>query len=370
MEPEPQRYSNVTRALAETPWAILPDTFAAILEAVSAHAHGRSFTPEELEARIGSGPARRVGYQSGSVAVLPLYGTIFPRANLISEYSGGTSLQQWAASFDEAVNDPRVDAILIDVHSPGGSTFLVSETAARIRAARSEKPIVAIANALCASAAYHLASQASELVASPSALVGSLGVFMAHTDWSRWEDAAGIKTTLIAAGRYKVEGNEHEPLEPEARAALQRLVDDIYALFVRDVASARGKTAAQIEAGYGEGRVLTASQALEESMVDRVDTFEATLARLKNPAPAGGRGGRSELPAAETDPEPGPEPEPVPAEPEPDDDDEPTEALEGLRELASDIRRDSDAHAAATTLRALHEDMRIATANTTGGTQE
>ena len=362
MEPESQRYSNVTRALSETPWAILPDTFAAILEAVSLRSRGKGLSDEEIQARIGSGPARRVGYTSGSVAVLPLYGTIFPRANMISEFSGGTSLQQWSAAFDEAVNDPRIDSILIDVHSPGGSTFLVSETAKRIRAARAQKKIVAIANALCCSAAYHLASQANELVAAPSALIGSIGVFMAHEDWSKFDDAVGIKTTLIHAGRYKVEGNEHEPLGEEAKAALQSLVDDIYGLFVADVAAGRGTTPEKVENGYGEGRVLTAARAVAEGMADTVDTFESTLDRLRSGEPAPRRAPRADI-SAET------EPEPEPAKPKDDDqvdDDEiHAEALEGLRALRSDIRGEADGRIAARGLRELADDMRSTTS--TGG---
>lgn len=379
-----QRYSNVTRALSETPWAILPDTFAAILEAVSLRAQGKTLTDSEIQARIGSGPARRVGYTHGAVAVLPLYGTIFPRANLVSEMSGGTSLQQWAASFDDAVRDPRVDAILIDVHSPGGSTALVADTAAKIRAARGEKPVVAIANALCASAAYHLASQAQEIVASPSALVGSIGVFLAHEDWSRFDDIQGIKTTLIHAGRYKVEGNPHEPLGDEAREALQALVDDTYRLFVTDVAAGRRTTAAKVENGYGQGRVLTARHALEEGMVDRIETFDQTLERLKSTSPTpqaaatraranGWITGRELRADTEPDPEPEdqPEPEDVPVdEPtdEPEDELDTEEAFAALRDVASDIRGDTDATAALKTLRSLHQDMRTATI--TGGTEE
>lgn len=390
---ETQRYSNVTRALSETPWAILPDTFAAILEAVSLRAQGKTLSDEELEARIGAGPTRRVGYTHGNVQVLPLYGTIFPRANLVSEMSGGTSLQQWAAAFDEAVKDARVDAILIDVHSPGGSTALVADVAAKIRAARNEKHVVAIANALCASAAYHLASQAQEIIASPSSLVGSIGVFLAHEDWSRHDDIEGIKTTLIHAGRYKVEGNPYEPLGDEARDALQALVDDTYELFVADVAAGRRTTAAKVRDGYGQGRVLTARQALAEGMVDRIETFEQTLERLKS-SPAASVAptrARAELAAdlahdrhmtleqaravlaalapQADDPTDEPEPEPgnTPAD-QPDDELDTEEAFASLRAVASDIREDIDAAAALKTLRSLHQDMRTAT--TPGGTEE
>lgn len=356
-----ERYSNVVRAFNETPWAILPDTYAAILEAVSLRVQGKTLSDEEIQARIGAGPTSRVGRTVGSVAVLPLYGTIFPRANLLQAFSGGTSLQQWAQAFDEAANNPRIESILIDVHSPGGSTFLVSETAQKIRAARREKPIVAIANALCCSAAYHLASQAGEIVAAPSSLIGSIGVFMAHEDWSKFEDIVGIKTTLISAGRYKTEGNQFEPLDSEARQALQTLVDEIYALFVSDVAAGRGTTNAKVKNGYGQGRVLSARQAVEEGVADRIDTFDATLDRMRAGKVTTGRA-KAELPspAAEDDPTPEPEPDVDPVDDQ-DDDDEPDQEEAAIAEALAGFSSDRQHERVERTLRAMTSRMEVST---------
>ena len=83
--------------------------------------------------------------------------------------------------------------------------------------ARGTKPITAIANTLAASAAYWLATAADELVVTPSAEIGSIGVFAAHRDFSVALHNAGLKTTLISAGKYKVEANPFEPLSAEAR---------------------------------------------------------------------------------------------------------------------------------------------------------
>jgi len=274
------KYPHVIRAISETAWEILPSTLEAILELVAFRARGGELTPEEIQARIGSGPTQRPTIVNGSVGVVPLYGVLFPRANLFTEMSGGTSLQQWAADFERMVEDPNVGAILIDCHSPGGSTFLITETAARIRAARGRKPIAAIANTLCASGAYHLASQADEVVASPSALIGSIGVYMVHEDWSKFNETVGVDPTYIYAGKFKVEGNEDEPLSDETRGHFQELVDDVYSLFVADVAKGRGVRVSEVRNGFGQGRLMPAALAVELGLADRVDTFEGTLARL------------------------------------------------------------------------------------------
>jgi ClpP class serine protease len=123
----------------------------------------------------------------------------------MSEMSGGTSVQRFKQSLEAALADDKVTSIMLDIDSPGGSTDLIPEMAAQIRQARKQKPIVAMANTAAASAAYWLGSQASEFVVSPSGKVGSIGVFAAHTDVSEAEAKAGVKTTLISAGKFKTE---------------------------------------------------------------------------------------------------------------------------------------------------------------------
>src|SRR5207237_10294998 len=107
------------------------------------------------------------------------------------------------------------------------------------RAARGAKPITAAVNTMAASAAYWLASQADEVVITPSGLAGSIGVYLVHEDWSAANAQMGIDVTYISAGRFKTEANPDEPLSEDAKAALQAEVDDLYSLFVTDVATGR-----------------------------------------------------------------------------------------------------------------------------------
>jgi signal peptide peptidase SppA len=279
-ERRPSRYPNVAKAVFETPWAIIPSRLAAIVEVVTMRIEGHRFSEDEIAERIGSGPASRASQRQGAVAVIPIYGVIMPRADFFSQISGGTSLVKLASQLQQSVDDPQVGSILLDIDSPGGSVALVAETAALIRAANAKKPVTAVANTMAASAAYHLASQAGEIVASPSALLGSIGVFNAHEDFSGMEEKLGIKTTIVRAGKYKAEGNEHEPLTAEAQAAMQSLVDAFYDGFVADVAKGRGVSVADVRNGFGEGRVVTAKDAVRLGMADRVATFDATLAQM------------------------------------------------------------------------------------------
>jgi signal peptide peptidase SppA len=277
-------YLNLLRKAAQTPWAILPADFAIIVDVLSRRAAGERLDDSELHARIQAArPAHRqsrVAADPGAVAVLPLHGPIFPRANLMTELSGATSLATFRTWLREALENEQVGSIVLDVHSPGGVIDLVPETAAEIREARATKPIIAVANTQAASAAYWIASQADELVVTPSGDVGSIGVFAAHDDISRALDMRGVTTTLVSAGKYKVEGNPFEPLGDEARAALQETVDEFYDMFVRDVATGRRSTSVAVRDGFGQGRMVTATRAVALGMADRVDTLERTIRDL------------------------------------------------------------------------------------------
>jgi signal peptide peptidase SppA len=154
------------------------------------------------------------------------------------------------------------------------------ELGAQIFAARGKKPIAAIANSLAASGAYWICSAARELSVTPSGQVGSIGIMAVHEDWSRAYEAAGITPTIISAGKYKTEGNEFEPLDDTARAALQDSVSSYHRMFLRSVARNRGVSFADVHDGFGEGRVVSAGDALKLGMVDRVETIDELLARL------------------------------------------------------------------------------------------
>lgn len=274
------KYRQILKAITEKPWAIIPSRLALIADLIAYRMEGHKLTSAEVAERVGVGPAHKQATTAGTIAVLPLYGVITPHSSLMSEISGGTSIDAFRQTFRDLVADPNIGAIVLDVDSPGGMTDLIPEMAAEIRGARGSKPIVAVANTLAASAAYWLASQADELIVTPSGEVGSIGVYAIHDDMSRAMDAEGVTRTYIKAGKFKTEGNPFEPLSDEARAAMQATVDEFYGMLVADVAKGRGVKAADVRDGFGEGRVVTAKNAVSLGMADRVATFDETIAKL------------------------------------------------------------------------------------------
>lgn len=266
-------------AFTQCPWAITLDKFSILEEIVSRRVAGEKLDPEAVQERI-HGAKRPADRRVGSVAVMQLFGTIFPRANLMTQIYGATSAELFGKQFEELVKDPEVNAIVLDVDSPGGQVNGVEELSQKIYQARGRKPVVAVANHLAASAAYWIASAADEVVITPSGEVGSIGVFAAHWDESAALEKEGLKLTLISEGKYKTEGNPYQPLTEEARGALQTRVSEIYDAFTGAVAINRGVSLSTVKNGFGEGRMVNARQAVRLQMADRVGTLDETISRL------------------------------------------------------------------------------------------
>ncbi len=284
------KYAHVLSYVAATLWAMTPEKLHEILAVLAFRASGQAFTPEELQARIGDGNAEKATVSTrGAVAVIPIRGVIAHRMGGMDDMSGGTSVERVQAMIRQAVADERVGTILYDIDSPGGTIPGVQELAAEMFALRGQKRQVALANSMCASAAYWLGSQADEVVVIPSGTVGSIGVYTAHQDLSKALELQGIDVTLISAGKHKVEGNPFEPLSEEALAFIQARVDEAYSQFVKDVARGRGVSPADVRKGYGEGRALSAKDAKAAGLVDRIATMDDTLARLAGRSSGGMR---------------------------------------------------------------------------------
>ncbi len=235
---------------------------------------------------------RRPGQLAGTVAVIPIIGTMTQRGDVIDS----AETRSTSAISDEvtaAAADPKIDAILLETDSPGGEVYGVPEAWAAIRDARKAKPVVAIANSVAASAAYYLASAADEVWVTPSGEVGSIGVYALHVDASKALADIGERWDFIVAtdSPYKVEGNPAGPLTDEARTWLQKAVDRYMEMFVRDVAKGRGVTTKAVIAKFGGGRMLGAEAAVEQRMADGVGTFDMAVRRALDLVRERGRGG-------------------------------------------------------------------------------
>jgi signal peptide peptidase SppA len=275
-----------------TPWALMPERLQAMTAVLTRWSSDEPPKEETLfqvnTDRVMRDTRKQFAASSAGagIAVLPLYGVITQRGNMVEDISGpgSTSTQKFTSALRQVLADDTVAQILIDIDSPGGSVYGVSELAAEIMKARTQKPVVAVANSLAASAAYWIGCAAGEFYVTPGGEVGSIGVWQAHFDYSKALEGDGVKPTLISAGKFKVEGNPYVPLDLEALSFMQSRVDDYYNAFAKAVAKGRGLTVNDVREGMGEGRVLGADAALAAKMVDGVATFDEVLAKMQKTA--------------------------------------------------------------------------------------
>jgi signal peptide peptidase SppA len=233
----------------------------------------------EIEARKRASKFRDV---RNDIGVIQILGTITNRASAFQCWSGGTSTMAIGSMLDQAVADPTIGAIILDVDSPGGSVAGVTELSSKIFNARGKKPIIAISNSLMASAAFWIASAADEIVVTPSADIGSVGVIGVHTDTSEADEKAGIKTTFVTAGKFKGEGAM--PLTDEGLSAMQERVNEFHDMFVTDLARNRGVSENKVRNDFGQGRVMGASAAIANKLADRIGTFEQVVEDIQKPS--------------------------------------------------------------------------------------
>ncbi len=250
---------------ASVPWALMPEYIAAIAN------------PNAVKSKIGARSAMSTQVAPGMIAVIPINGVITQHP----DWMGDTSADEITSDLMMAVSDSTVAAIVLCIDSPGGSVYGIQELASLIAQAKTVKPIVAIANSLAASAAYWLGCAAGEFYCTPSGEVGSIGVWQMHMDVSEALKNAGIKTTMITAGKFKVEGNPYEPLNADALAFMQQRVNDYYSAFTQAVAQARGVKPQAVVDGMGQGRVLGADEAKQQNMIDGVMTLDQVFTMMQ-----------------------------------------------------------------------------------------
>jgi signal peptide peptidase SppA len=290
--------------LLATPWALRREVLAGHMQVLarwldrSGPAVSLSDAPDAdsgnaFEARRRESNARVGSIGGGGIAVIPVVGTITQRAGMMTEWCGGTSTQQISAALAEALRDDAVGQILMEFDTPGGSVFGVGELGDEIHEAAKTKPVIGVANSLSASAGYWLMSQCSQAYVTPGGEVGSIGVWMAHEDWSKAMAESGVVTTMVSAGKFKVEGNPYEPLGEDARAFMQSRVDDYYGAFVWAVARGREVGVQQVRDGMGQGRVLGAAEALAQGMVDGVAPVTEVVRGMQRQMKASSRPARS-----------------------------------------------------------------------------
>lgn len=276
---------NLIDLIQDKLWAIVPEKLEAVHQVLYNRMHNVKMDLSKYETRAREAQ-KETDYtrMEGDIAVINMEGVLAKRMNLFMAMSGGSSTELLMRDYRAAMEDPDVRGILLDVDSPGGTVDGTEALAELIYESRGEKPVVAFANGLMASAAYWIGSAADMVITEETGEVGSIGVYQMHYDYSKADEKAGLKRTLIKAGKYKAAGNDAEPLSREMMDYLEEGVDYIYSLFVESVARYRGASVETVLKHMADGRIFIGSQAMEAGLVDRLSNFEAAMDAVRDMA--------------------------------------------------------------------------------------
>lgn len=204
------------------------------------------------------------------VAIVPISGVLVHRGAWVGRSSGQTSYEGIRAQLEAAAENPAVRAIALEIDSFGGEVAGCFGLADHIRAIGARMPVRAFVAEHAFSAAYALASQATDIVLPRTGGVGSIGVLCMHVDASGALDKAGLAVTLIHAGAHKVDGNPYAPLPDAVRADFEAEMEGLRGLFADTVAAGRGDRLSRGAALATEARCLSGAEAVAAGLADVV----------------------------------------------------------------------------------------------------
>ncbi len=284
-------YSLLAAELFNTPVLGHPDKVAIVAkfmterQGLSAEIQHKPLEPQAISIVTETGSVEGWGepYQVvRGAAIIPVKGSLINNSGNMNASSGNMGYDSVRARLRLAMADPMVKGIWMPFDSYGGQVAGCFPTANEIRGSSLRaggKPIWACVNEHAYSAGYALASQADVVVGSRTAGAGSIGCVIAHADYSKALDEAGIKVTLVQAGAHKTDGNPYSPLPKPVADKLKAECETVRQIFAQTVAAA-GRISVQAALAT-EAQCYTGEAALAAGLIDAVadpqDAFAAFL---------------------------------------------------------------------------------------------
>jgi ClpP class serine protease len=276
------------QALTAEPWAIEPSWLP--LLAAMAMREQPTIKPDPTWAAhnidIYAGPnakkmegARYATVTAEGVAMIPVFGPIFPRANMLTEVSGATTAQGLLADYRMALAHPEVGATMVIMDTPGGAVTGIAALADAFWTGRRQKPLAVHVLGNMASAGLWLGSQGSTITIDRTSSIGSLGV-LAGMSKQVEPDASGNMAFDIVSSNAP--NKRVDPSTEEGTAEIRSMLDAIEEQFINDVARGRGTTVARVKADFGQGGVKVGAAAVAAGMADKVTSFEAAYRDVAN----------------------------------------------------------------------------------------
>lgn len=275
---------NVLKVLDGSVWAITESGMDQIMHAIEGLEHKDVLDAAQVEdATKNRGVLEDKEYKyeddmyevNGSMATMPVYGKMFPRANMMTRLSGGTSTRKLGRAIDEVEEREDIDRVMMVFDSPGGSIQGLTNTARKIR--NMETDTVAFAEGLMASAAYFVGSAADRVVASPDSMIGAIGSVAKIVSRAGKLEEEGYDVEVIRSAEKKAKPNPSEPIDEDSVKEVQKLVDAAHEQFVRQVATNLDLSEETVSNTMADGSVINGSEAEDTNFVDDVATIDEVM---------------------------------------------------------------------------------------------
>lgn len=239
-----------------------------------------------LDAAVSEGlakPEPADGYQLyGNVAVVDIQGPLTNTDSIWNMLFGMTSYNSIREGLMSAASNPKVEEIVLNIDSPGGSATGVSDVGNLIRRINAQLPVTSFASGTAASAALWLGTAAGRMYASETSSVGSLGVIATVMDHTAELEKEGIKPTIIRSGPKKALGGPYEVLTDAAKAEIQSKIDHLHGIFVDTIAEHRGLSTEFVRHRIADGSEFIGQQAVDVGLIDGITTLDALVAGLQS----------------------------------------------------------------------------------------
>lgn len=221
------------------------------------------------------------------VVVVPLDGILVNERSESIFFMGDNPLSLFIEQLDKAQADPDVKAVVLRVNSPGGgvtASDIMYHRLMEFRAQRPGVPVITIIEDLGASGAYYVACGSDQIMAHPTAVVGSIGVLVQTFSIASTLDKIGVKTHAIISGRYKDMLSPLKPLDEKEAQIVQVIVDKLYGRFVEVVAAGRPKLTTEQVKSLADGRVFVADEAQTLGLIDCIGYMSDALEQARTTA--------------------------------------------------------------------------------------
>ncbi len=176
----------------------------------------------------------------------------------------------------KAREDDKIKSIVLRINSPGGSALASELIWREIELTKAVKPVIVSMGNLAASGGYYIACNANKIIAEPTTITGSIGVFGVLPNINKLANTMGINAQQVKTNKNTIMYSPFQPLDETQRTFIKESVSDIYELFTTRVANGRGMTQTAVKA-IGQGRVWTGTDALKNGLVDELGGLDLAI---------------------------------------------------------------------------------------------